>query len=390
MVPGGRLFGGRDVRYGGAMQRAADTRPEWLARELAALVTPGPRLLDEVECIVSVLLAILIAHGIGATNVSWAAFSGYMVMRSHLSESMLRGVLRIIGTALGAAMALTLVPAVAGSTPLVSLVGALIGAATLYGALTGRNAYGWLFIGLTFEMILYGAVEHPGHALLPFAATRIAEVVAGTAACLIVNVVSQFTARRRWPVGTSPAPRLPGGWHPHAARHAAQAALALALIPWLWHAWHIPELAQSTVTVMAVLLVPMSSMGTHGFALVGRRLVYRIAGCLSGAVLAAVFLIAGRGHAVPLIVGTALGVFIGRHIENGRGDRAYIGTQFTLAILVTLVPDSYAIAEIGPARERLIGILIGMAVLVPVMGLWRVIWPGEAAPGAGQSGSLDA
>src|SRR5579871_6082822 len=100
---------------------------------------------------------------------------------------------------------------------------------------------------------------------------------------------------------------------------------------------------------MVVLLVPMSSMGVQGFAIVSRRLLYRIGGCLAGAALAGIFLFLMHGRPVPLIIGTALGVFIGRHIENGRGGRAYIGTQFTLAILVTLVPDSYAIADIGPA-----------------------------------------
>ena len=361
-----------------------------LAHEVSALVKPGPRLLDEVECIVSVLLAILFAHAIGAKNVSWAAFSGYMVMRSHLSESILRGILRIIGTALGAGIALLVVPVLASSPLLVAPGAALIGAVTLYGALTGKRAYGWLFVGLTFEMILFDSLEHPQHSLAVFAETRIAVVAVGTAACLIVNVVSQYTARKRWPVGTSPAPMLPGGWHPHAARHAAQAVLGLAAIAWLWQAWHIPELAQGTVTVMAVLLVPMSSMGAHGFGVVSRRLLYRIAGCLSGAALAGFFLLIARGHAVPLIIGTALGVFIGRHIENGRGGRAYIGTQFTLAILVTLVPDSYAVAEIGPARERLIGIVIGMAVLVPVMVVWRLLWPGERLFAPRDVGSLDA
>ena len=361
-----------------------------LAHDMATLFKPGPRLLDEIECIASVLLAIAFAHAIGAANVSWAAFSGYMVMRSHLSESILRGILRIIGTGLGAATALVLVPLIAGSPVLVATGAALVGGGTLYGALTGRRAYGWLFVGLTFEMILFDSLERPRDSLWEFAGTRVAEVAVGTLACLIINVISQFTARRRWPVGTSPAPQLPGGWHPHAARHAAQAGVGLAAIAGLWQAFHIPELAQSTVTVMAVLLVPMSSMGAHGFAVVSRRLVHRIAGCLSGAALAGLFLVMARGHALPLIAGTALGVFIGRHIENGRGGRAYIGTQFTLAILVTLVPDSYAVAEIGPARARLVGILIGMAVLVPVMALWRLLWPGERLFAKVDAGSLDA
>ncbi len=78
--------------------------------ELCTLPKPGPRMIDEIECACSVLLAILISHQIGAENVGWAAFSGYMVMRSHVAKSFTRGVLRIIGTLIGAGGALLLAP----------------------------------------------------------------------------------------------------------------------------------------------------------------------------------------------------------------------------------------------------------------------------------------
>jgi uncharacterized membrane protein YccC len=74
-----------------------------------------------------------------------------------------------------------------------------------------------------------------------------------------------------------------------------------------------------------------------------------------------------------LIVGTMLGVALGRHIENGRHALTYAGAQFTLAILVTLVPDSYARAAIEPGIARLIGILVGMLLLVPVLIGWHLI-----------------
>ena len=48
------------------------------------------------------------------------------------------------------------------------------------------------------------------------------------------------------------------------------------------------------------------------------------------------------------------------------------GTQFTLAVLVTLVPDSYAGAAIAPALARLTGILVGMALLEPVLLAWHL------------------
>ncbi|MEI9985872.1 MAG: FUSC family protein [Aliidongia sp.] len=65
--------------------------------------------MDELECVASVLLAIVFGHLADARNISWAAYSGYMVMRGHISESLLRGVLRIVGTGAGALLALALV-----------------------------------------------------------------------------------------------------------------------------------------------------------------------------------------------------------------------------------------------------------------------------------------
>lgn len=77
-----------------------------IMRELRSLHHPGPRMIDEFECMVSVPLAIAFAHALGAQNVGWAAFSGYAVMRPRLSDSLTRGTLRIAGTAAGAGVIL--------------------------------------------------------------------------------------------------------------------------------------------------------------------------------------------------------------------------------------------------------------------------------------------
>ncbi|MEI9985874.1 MAG: hypothetical protein WDN69_23430 [Aliidongia sp.] len=76
-----------------------------------------------------------------------------------------------------------------------------------------------------------------------------------------------------------------------------------------------------------------------------------------------------------LIAGAVLGVALGRHIENGKSSIAYAGTQFTLAILVILVPDGYARAGIGPGVARLTGILVGILVLEPVLVAWHLAAP---------------
>ena len=353
----------------GSNQAIADVRAQ-LAAETRAFLTPGPRMVDEIECVCSVLLAIVLGHLVGAVNISWAAFSGYMVMRGHVSESFRRGILRILGTGLGAAIAVAIFPVAASNPIAASAALAVIGGCSLYGALTHRHAYGFLFIGLTFAMILLG-YPRSWIDLLSFASSRILEVFAGTSACVIVSMVSTLTLRQKWPADLRPAPIIPG-WHPDAARHAAQAALAMALLPLVHELWRLPELGQAAVSIMAVMMVPVSRIGGSGLVPVSRRMVLRVVGCCCGAALAAVILLIARGSANILIAGALFGVMIGRHIENGPTAVAYSGTQFVLAMLVALVPDSYVAPDPDAGVARLAGILIGIALLEPVLAAFHV------------------
>lgn len=332
------------------------------------------RTVDEAECVVSVLLAIVFAHLLGASNVSWAAFSGYMVMRGHAAETLPRGGLRIVGTVTGGLLALVAAPLIVPHWLPAALALLVVGTGSLYAALTARYAYAWLFFGLTFAMVVLDKAEHPEIALTVFVETRVLETVAGTLACVLVSLVSTLTLRRIWPAKrTPPAPVT--RWHPGAFRHALQAGLALAVLVALVAWFDLPALAQGAITIMAVMVVPVEGIGPSGLIPVSRRIVQRFIGCIAGAVLAAAFLFLAHGTAWVLIAGTILGVALGRHLENGAPARRYIGTQFTLAILVTLVPDSYATAAIAPALERLSGILVGMAVLEPILLAWHVISP---------------
>jgi uncharacterized membrane protein YccC len=352
--------------YHEAIERA---RREFAA-EAKVFLTPGPRMVDELECVLSVLLAIILGHLVGATNISWAAFSGYMVMRGHVSESFRRGALRILGTFVGAALAVAIYPLVPVSPFVLSAALALIGGCSLYGALTHRYAYGFLFIGLTFSMVVLG---YPATwiDLLGFARSRILEVLAGTTACVLVSMVSTLTLRRKWPADLRPDSGVVR-WHPDAARHAAQGSLAMALLPLVHELWRLPELGQAAVSIMALMLVPVSRIGGSGLLPVSRRMLLRAVGCLCGAALAALILLIARGSADILIAASLFGVMLGRHIENGASPIAYSGTQFTLAMLVALVPDSYIAPDPEAGVARLTGIIIGIAMLEPVLAAFHV------------------
>jgi uncharacterized membrane protein YccC len=340
--------------------------------EMRVLSVPGPRMIDEAECVGSVLLAIVLSHAIGAENVGWAAFSGYMVMRSHVKESFARGMLRVVGTVIGAGVALALAPLLLRNAWLLSAGLMIAGGVTLYFAIVGKRAYAWLFTGLTFLMVLIEGMEHAEEPILRFAWTRVLEVVAGTTACVIVSALSTWTIRRTLPnpdqaMRAKPADWSAYQWHPAVARHALVGGLALALIPWVWLWLGIPSLSQSSVTVFAVMLMPAAAIGDDVLSPLSLRMMNRLIGCLAGAALASAVLLLSHHSPVGMTIGLCIGVIIGRHIENGPTSMSYAGLQFTLAFLVVLVPDNYTNAVLDPGLDRLFGILFGLILLEPVV-----------------------
>ena len=369
-----------------------------------------PRFLDELETLASVLLAIAFAHLLGAQNVGWAAFSGYMVMRSELRETLTRGGLRIVGTLAGAGAACLLAGKVGQSELWVSLSVALVGAVTLYCAITRAHSYAWLFTGLTFSMVALDALQQPAIGVFAFAATRILEVVAGTSACLIVSTLSALTVRSHWVMtpakkpevksasadGTSTttynpaAPMLSADPVPNessadvaaavpqpptprmAIPHVLQAGVALALTPFLGHWMEIEYFSQAAITIIAVMMVPLSAL-TPRSKTVHTKNIHRLLGCSVGAVMAGVLVLLFGANWIAMTLGMSLGVLIGRHIENSGRSFAYVGTQFALVYLVLTVPDSYSTISVASGIERLGGIVAGV-VLIELVRLLSLPW----------------
>ncbi|WP_109126095.1 FUSC family protein [Dyella sp. C11] len=343
-----------------------------LLRDLRTLAQPGPRMVDQVEAMASVLLAIALAQLVGTQNIGWAAFSGFMVIRSHLAASTQRAVLRVIGTLLGALAGWAVATGVAGHLAIASLSLLLAVTFTMYMALVSRRTYAWLFSGLTFVMVVVESGVPHAAAPAMFAKTRVTEIVLGTTAGLFVSYLSSKTLRR-WVPGQRPSPVTSyRQWHPRAAWHALQAGLAAACIP-LFSTWvSAPALIQAGITVMAVMLVPLASLEDAKTTLVSRRMVHRFIGCSAGALLAMAILLTCHSNPLMMTAGVCVGVAIGRHIENGPARYSYIGVQFALAFLVVLVPDNYAQASIKPGMERLSGILMGFALLLVIRPGFRL------------------
>lgn len=355
-----------------------------MEQELRVLATPGPRMADELACVLSVLLAIVLAQLADARMVSWAAVSALVLLKSDTLETLLRAVMRMVGTVIGAGLALLIVPFAVHSLALAVVSAGVVGTIGLYGMLTGRRAYAWFLFGLTFEIILLDKLASPHLDTLEFARTRLVEVGAGTLACVIVSLGATLFSGKGWLANRKPRPdRM--RWNPQAARHAAQAGLALALLPALHQFTKLPELYQAAMTIMTVMIVPVAGIGQSGLVPVSQRLLHRAIGCVAGGLLAIAVLLLAHGNVAVIVAGTVLGLFIGRHLETGGKTTNYVGLQFSIAIITTLVPDSYAAIEPGVAVERLLGIGVGMALLEPVLLGWHFIArkiPGRAPANA--------
>lgn len=333
-------------------------------------------MVDMAERVCSVMLAILIARLLGGANISWAAFAGYMVIAGTISNTLLRGMLRLVGTVAGGLLALVLAPRIGTGVGAIAAALFVVASISIYAATTSRRAYAWLFFGLTFAMVVLDYRFNRQLSLDAFVETRMLETIAGILASISVSLFWTYTLRDKWPP-IAPAPPPPGGWHPDALRHAIQCGIALALLTLAVGRFGLPGPAQAAVTIMASMLIPVQAMARSGLRPVSTRLVQRVLGCVLGGVFAGSCLLLMRGSMPLLLAATAVAVALGRMLETGPAKWRYVGTQFVLAALVTLVPDDYAHAASTPAWERLAGIFIGTAFLVPVLLAWHLVAGGR-------------
>ncbi len=65
--------------------------PSAFVRELRALTVHGPRAREPLKAVLAVLFAVTVAALRRLDDLSWAAFSGYMVMRADIAESIPAG-----------------------------------------------------------------------------------------------------------------------------------------------------------------------------------------------------------------------------------------------------------------------------------------------------------
>jgi uncharacterized membrane protein YccC len=305
-----------------------------------------------------------------------------MVMRADVKEATQRGLMRILGTLSGAAFSAVLAPMIADDPVL--LVASLLIATWIgiFGSLKSRYSYAWVFFGITAGLVMTEALAAPDN-VLHFAATRVAEISVGTTSCVLVaslfsasrtgaQIGVQFTANAaREP---SPAPKvLSEAWfedHWALLEHATRSALAVALLPIIWRWLEIEDFSQTAVTSFVVMIVPAEVIREGRRRAIIERMAHRAAGCLLGSAVALASLSVLGNTLVASLLVLSVGVWIGYHVQNGRNGVNYVGTQFALGLLITLVQGPGPVTDITPGLERFVGILIGIAAHCLLVVFW--------------------
>ncbi len=364
--------------------------PGALYRELRTLGSRGPAEWEPLKPVLSVLVAVGVATLLRLDDLSWAAFSGYMVMRGDVRETILRGFNRMAGTAGGAVAGLMLAPTVADNPAL--LIGALFVVSWVgnYRALTSRYSYAWMFFGLTAGMVVTQALARPD-AIVHFAATRVAEVSVGTMSCLLVaSLFARDSVPRRNLPGPSRSPALPWrDWLSEASlerrwplfEHSTRSALAVATLPFVWRWFEMHDFPQTAVTTYIVMIVPAVVVCELRHQTIFERMIHRTLGCLFGCVTAIASIALFNGALPGLLITLCAGVWLAYHVQTGREGVGYLGTQFALGLLITLVQGPGPSMSIAPGLERLLGIVIGSAMLC----LITLFWPLPEIRAAGSS-----
>lgn len=356
--------------------------PAGLLRDIRTLTLHGKGAREPLKTVFSVLIAVAVADALELDDLSWAAFSGYMVMRVDPSVAIRRGVMRIAGTVGGAALGVLLAPAIADQPAL--LVAALFVATWIgiFGALKSRHSYAWVFFGITAGLVMTDALAAPDD-VLHFAATRVVEIAVGTASCMLIT--SLFTDSQTRPqtgvqanttgaAETSLAPRvLSQAWfdaHWVLLEHATRSAFAVALLPIVWRWFEIEDFSQTALTSFVVMFVPDAVIREGRHRAIIERMTHRATGCLLGSFVALGSLSALGDTLLPSLLVLSAGVWVGYHVQNGRNGVSYVGTQFVLGLLITLVQGPGPVTDITPGLERLVGILIGIAASCLLIVFW--------------------
>ena len=307
-----------------------------LRREIADIEIRSARDAHCARATLAVALSVITALALRLDAPWWAAISAFVSIQITAPSSIGRGALRIIGTAIGAAIAVLLSPWLIEDQVAVSLVLFVASAIAALGLQVSAHGYAFMLGGVTLDMVLLASLDDPA-SVLSVACNRTAEVTVGTVAAVLVAIVLSPPAQ---PMTHRPAPGrsdLLGAQWPSVER-ALRAGLGVMLVPWIWNLLELQNLSRTAITVAAIMAVQAT---TDDEVANRRQVVLRathcVFGCLIGGTVGLALLSLSFESFVPWLLALCAGVWIGAQIQSSARGIGYVGTQGTAVFMMTLV-----------------------------------------------------
>ena len=323
-----------------------------LAGDLRELTLTGPRANAALRSVLATTLAVLVALALHLDNPYWAGISGVVLVQTDYAATLARSIDRVIGTMIGAAVGYIGAGLAQDHLAFLTLAGGFT-AFTIYGQERVAHGYAVLLSGITVVLILFGSLATPGMALT-LAVYRGLEILVGVLAACAVDYALAETATL-----AAPAPPKPGIFtrpidHELAAI-AITGGIAMALIPLIWEGLDLPGLGQTPITAFVILVAMRQEPGW--------RALTRATGCLFGGLwgLAAMHLVGGTF--LPWLLMLFVGLYLAAHVNQGKGDAAYVGVQAGIAIVIAMIQGPGPSSDIAPAINRIVGVLGGVIVV---------------------------
>ena len=351
-----------------------------LTAELRSLEPGGRRGTDALAAALSVALAALAALILHSDEPWWAAVSAWMVTRSSFAAALSRGVMRIAGSTVGAAIAVIVLGWFAYQPLPFCLCLFVMASVGLFGFAKSRHGYAWLIAAITGNLVMLIALDQPQTAFT-IAVNRIADVTIGTAAALLVTfLLPALPDSPSTPIASSSTALPLRFWSRRHARqfelwlrenlplilHACRGGLTVMVLPLLLN-WLAP-LGSSTlaVTAVAVMAIPTTAIRETDGRTVVQRGVHRLVGCALGALLG-LFCLYWVGSNFPLWLLLLMGgVWFNSQIQSGSTGISYVGTQAGLAFLLSMVQGQGPPLSPIPGIDRFAGIIAGLSVLLVI------------------------
>ena len=368
--------------------------PGALATELGSLDWRGARGLEAAEAAASVTLGVLGALAVHSGEPWWAGITAFMVTRASPSLAVSRAVMRVAGSIVGAVAGLLVLRLFVYQSLPFCLSLFAISCIGLFGFVCSRHSYAWLVGAVTACLVILMSLDHPQGAFTT-AVNRVAEVMIGTIAALIVSGLSPRPAD----AGAAPAaalidpPPLAFWRHRYGTElrrwlpgkepllwHACRGGLTVMLMPALAD-WLAPVSPVTMgVTVVMVMSIPTTAILESDSRAIIQRAAHRLIGCLLGALIGLACLAFIGSDFLLWIVLIPPGIWLCSQIQNGTTGVSYIGTQAMFAYLMSMVQGQGPPDSIAPGFNRLVGVMGGLSVLFVVTLILSLIPLSQASP----------